>query len=77
MAILNMIFRYLDILSPRITLYFKENPIHPSLFSAILSIISSFNICVFAIYYIIQYINKENKTNFPVSASSIFILSNL
>lgn len=84
MALLNMILRYLDILSPPITLYFKGNSIHPSLFSGILSIISSFIIGAFAIYYIVQYINKEDKTIyyynryvedagiFPVNASMMF-----
>jgi len=79
-----MIFENFDYLSPRITLYFKGNSIHPTRFSGILSIITSIIISAFGIYYLIEYITKNDKTIyffnryvedagiFPLNSSSMF-----
>ena len=79
-----MIFKKLDYLSPRITLYFKGNSIHPTIFSGILTIITIIIISSFGIYYFIQYINKGDKKIyffnryvedagiFPLNSSSMF-----
>ena len=79
-----MIFKKLDYLSPRITLYFKGNSIHPTIFSGILTIITIIIISSFGIVYSIQYINKGDKKIyffnryvedagiFPLNSSSMF-----
>ena len=79
-----MIFKKLDYLSPRITLYFKGNSIHPTIFSGILTIITIIIISSFGIIYFIQYINKSDKKIyffnryvkdagiFPLNSSSMF-----
>ena len=79
-----MLFRKLDMLSPYITLYFKGGKKHSSNFSAILSIIAYVIVLAAAIYYIIDFINKndpkayffnryiEDAGNFPLNSSSMF-----
>ena len=79
-----MFFKKCDLLSPPITLYFKRYPIHSSIFSGILSIISYILILSFGIYKIILYINKSNPNIyyytkfiedagiFPLNSSSLF-----
>ena len=79
-----MIFKKLDYLSPRITLYFKGNSIHPTIFSGILTIITIIIISSFGMVYFIQYINKSDKKIyyfnryvedagiFPLNSSSMF-----
>ena len=71
-------------LSPYITLYFKGGKKHSSNFSAILSIIAYVIVLAAAIYYIIDFINKndpkayffnryiEDAGNFPLNSSSMF-----
>ena len=79
-----MIFKKCDLFSPYITLYFKGQDIHSSIFSGILSIISYTIICAFAIYYSIQYVYRTNPNiyfytkytedagTFPLNSSSLF-----
>ena len=59
-----MFFKKFDMLSPPITLYFKGDNTHPSIFSGILSIIAYAIILSFGIYYALEFINKENPTAF-------------
>ena len=71
-------------ISPPITLYFKGDDQHSSIFSGILSIIVGITILTATIYYFLGFINKdspkayffnryiEDAGNFPVNSSSIF-----
>ena len=73
-----------DMLSPPITLYFKGEDQHHSIFSAILSIIAYTLVVAAAIYYFLGFINKDNPKayfftryiedagKFPVNSSSMF-----
>ena len=73
-----------DMLSPPITLYFKGEDQHHSIFSAILSIIAYVLVVAAAIYYFLGFINKDNPKayfftryiedagHFPVNSSSMF-----
>ena len=73
-----------DFLSPPITLYFKGEDLHPSVVSAILTIIVYILVLAAGIYYFLGFINKENPKayfftryiedagNFPVNSSSMF-----
>ena len=73
-----------DLLSPPITLYYKGENIHPSFFSAILSIIVYTFIFIFGVYYSLAFINKDNPTayffnryiedagNYPINSTSLF-----
>ena len=77
-------FKKIDILSPPITLYFKGDREHSSIFSGILSIIVSLLILAATIYYFLGFINKdspkaycfsryiEDAGNFPLNSSSMF-----
>ena len=79
-----MFLKKLDFLSPPITLYFKGENTHSSIFSGILSIIDYLVITAFTIYYAIDFINRESPStyffnsyiedagNFTMNASSIF-----
>ena len=74
----------LDWLSPPITLYFKGEGQHSSLFSAILSVIIYILVLISGIYYSLGFINKdspkayffnryiEDAGYFPVNSSSMF-----
>ena len=74
----------IDLISPPITLYYKGKPLHPSIFSGILTIISYILMAALALYYLILYLQKENSTaffynryveyagNFPINSSSMF-----
>ena len=79
-----MFIRKLDFLSPPITLYYKGDDSHSSIFSGILTIIV-YSICLtFGIVYAIQFVNKTNPQvcyynryvedagEFPVNSSSMF-----
>ena len=73
-----------DMISPPITLYFKGEDQHSSIFSGILSIIIGLLILAATIYYFLGFINKDNPKSyfftryiedagdFPVNSSSIF-----
>ena len=77
-------FKKLDLLSPPITFYFKGEPQHPSIPSAILSITAYALVLAATIYYFLGFINKdspkayfftryiEDAGYFPVNASSMF-----
>ena len=74
----------LDFLSPPITLNFKGEEQHPSIFSAILTFVVYITVFVAAIYYFLGFINRdspksyfftryvEDAGNFPVNSSSMF-----
>lgn len=74
----------LDYLSPKITLYFKGNYKHSSIYSVLITIISYLIIFVFIIYYLIDFLGRKNPTiyffnryvedigNFPLNSSAIF-----
>ena len=57
-----MFLRQLDMLSPKITLYYKRKTKHASIISGILTIFTFISIFGFALYYIIRCINRENPT---------------
>ena len=57
-----MFLKKFDFLSPQITLYFKGEQSHSSIFSGIVTIISYLFIFVYLIYDIKEYIYKENPT---------------
>ena len=79
-----MFIKKFDFLSPLITLYFKGENVHSSIFSGILSIISYSFVIGFGIIYAIDFVNRQNPTayffnryienagEFPMNASSIF-----
>ena len=79
-----MFIKKFDMLSPPITLYYKEEGQHSSIFSAILSIIAYTLVTIGGFYYGIQFINKESPKAyffnryvedagyFPLNSSSMF-----
>ena len=79
-----MILKKLDWLSPPITLYFKGEGEHSSIFSGILSIIAYILVFVAGIFYFYEYINRKNPKayffnryiedagSFPLNSSSMF-----
>ena len=79
-----MFIKKFDFLSPPITLYFKGESVHSSIFSGILSIISYSVVIAFGIIYALDFVNRENPTayffnryienagEFPINASSLF-----
>ena len=79
-----MFLKKYDFLSPPITLYFKGEQSHSSIFSGIVTIISYLFIFAYLIYDVKNYINKENPTIYfynryvndtgfyPLNSSSIF-----
>ena len=56
--------RKLDMISPPITLYFKGEDQHSSIFSGILSIIIGLLILAATIYYFLGFINKDNPKSY-------------
>ena len=79
-----MFFKKIDMLSPYITLYFKGGKRHSSKFSGILSIIAYIFVVIAGIYYILDFISKQNPKayfynryvdnagDFPLNSSSMF-----
>ena len=59
-----MFLREIDMLSPKITLYYKQKNTHASAISGILTIISYSIIISFSIMYFIGYISKDNPPAF-------------
>jgi len=57
-----MFLRKVDMLSPRITLYYRRKNIHSSPISGILTIIVYLLIFVFTFYYMKRYLYRENPT---------------
>ena len=79
-----MFLKKFDMLSPPITLYYKGDDKHSSIFSGILTLIAYIIIFIFGVYYALEFINRENPTayffnryiedagEFPLNASSMF-----
>ena len=79
-----MIIKKLDWISPPITLYFKGEGQHSSIFSGILSIIVYILILILGVYYTLDFINRKSPKAyfynkyikdagaFPVNSSSMF-----
>ena len=79
-----MFFKKFDKISPSITLLFKGNNVHSSIFSGVLTIIVYLIIFISSIYYALIFLQKKNPTAFftnryiedagifPLNASSIF-----
>ena len=59
-----MPFEYLDLLSPRITLFFKGHHTHTSVFSIIISIIAYLSVTCLSIYFIYDYLVATNPSSF-------------
>ena len=57
-----MFLQKLDMLSPKITLYYRKKNIHGSVISGVLTIIAYSLIFLLTFYYFIRYINRENPT---------------
>ena len=81
---LKMIIKKCDFISPKITLYFKGEKVHSSIFSGIVTIVAYLLIFGFVIYYLVRFIIKKDLTtyyynkyanevqSFPLNYSSIF-----
>ena len=54
-----MLLRKVDMLSPNITLYYKQKNTHSSIISGILTIIAFIFILSFGIFHVIKYVNRE------------------
>ena len=79
-----MFLKKFDIISPPITLFFKGDNMHSSIFSGVLTIIVYILIFISGIHYALEFIYKKNPTaffinrfvddagTFPLNASSIF-----
>ena len=79
-----MFLKKFDMLSPPITLYYKGDDKHSSIFSALLSIVAYTIVFIFGVYYALEFINRENPTayffnmyieeagEFPLNSSSMF-----
>jgi len=78
------LLKKVDMISPPVTLFFRGEDKHSSIFAGILTIIVYIAIFALAIYYFLGFINKTNPTAyffdrfqddagiFPLNASSIF-----
>ena len=79
-----MFIRKLDLVSPRITLYYKGEKTHSSLFGGLLTIIVNVICLIFGVFYFIKFFNKlnpqvyyynrfvEDAGEFPLNSSSMF-----
>ena len=84
-----MFIKKFDMLSPPITLYFRRNELHSSIYSGILSIIAYIFIIIASGYYFLGYIEKTNPTayffvryiedagTFPLNSTSMFSFGQL
>lgn len=59
-----MFFMKFDMISPPITLFYKGDYTHSSIFSGILTIIVYIIHFIFIVYYALEFINKKNPTAF-------------
>ena len=79
-----MFIKKCDFISPKMTLYFKGEKVHYSIFSGIVTIVAYLLIFGFVIYYLVRFIIKKDLTtyyynkyanevqSFPLNYSSIF-----
>ena len=79
-----MFIKKLDLLSPPITLFFKEEGQHSSIFSGILSFIAYVLVSIAGVYYFLDFIHKTSPKayffnryindagTFPVNATAMF-----
>ena len=79
-----MFLKKCDFISPSITLYFKGESSHVSIYSGILSIITIIIIIIASVYYIIEFIHRkspkayfftryvEDAGNFPLNSTQMF-----
>jgi len=79
-----MFLKKCDLISPPITLYFKGENSHVSIYSGILSIISIIIIIIAAVYYIFEFVHRkspkayfftryvEDAGDFPLNSSQMF-----
>ena len=79
-----MFLKKCDFISPPITLYFKGESSHVSIYSGILSIITIIIIIIASVYYIIEFIHRkspkayfftryvEDAGNFPLNSTQMF-----
>ena len=79
-----MFIKKIDMLSPPITLYFKEEDQHSSIISGILTFIAYVLVFISGVYYMLDFIRKSNPKayffnryvedagTFPLNSSSIF-----
>ena len=79
-----MFLKKCDLISPPITLYFKGESSHVSIYSGILTIITIIIIIIATIYYIFEFIHRkspkayffsryvEDAGNFPLNSSQMF-----
>ena len=57
-----LLLKKMDMLSPRITLYYKRKNTHPSAISGVLTLIVYIFILAIGLIYFIRFINRENPT---------------
>ena len=79
-----MFLKKVDLLSPQITLFYKGDESHSSIFSGIITLVAYTIVFIFGVYYALEFINKENPTayffnryvedagNYPMNSSSMF-----
>ena len=79
-----MFLKKFDIISPPITLYYKGDNMHSSIFSGILTIVVYIITFIFGVYYALEFIYKKNPSAyfynryiedaglFPLNSSSMF-----
>ena len=79
-----MFLKKCDLISPPITLYFKGESSHVSIYSGILSIIAIIIVIISAIYYILEFIHRkspkayfytryiEDAGEFPLNSTQMF-----
>ena len=69
-----MIFKKIDMLSPPITLFFKGDNSHSSIFSGILTIVAYIIIVIFGVYYsLILFKRKILQYFFLIDISKILV----
>ena len=79
-----MFLKKCDFISPPITLYFKGESSHVSIYSGILSIITIIIVIIATVYYILEFIHRkspkayfftryvEDAGNFPLNSTQMF-----
>lgn len=79
-----MFLSELDLISPKITLYYKNQTRHHTIFSGVLTLIAYGMSIAFSIYFFIEFVKKDNPSSFlfnkyiedvglfPLNSSSMF-----